>query len=362
MYFNSSVYRANTTRKVDASSFTGFDSYFKPLIVDDMDWVIDSRVRELSVVCRKTVFYEFLSDEFFVVNFCLGSPFQFFRDCFYDQSFRAFLVVVDYGLVDLVFEDQSFLEILKDVAKTKIVFMVLQKNQTYKINDKLFQDLKNSNIIINTEITQTAAITKLSFLLGNYKDQKKIIKKLKKSIAGEQSSLLYKKISKKCRNNFLLDFFNSIRINIKSENVILSKLEYQILDLELKSIIKYFFELGITYNSEDTDSNTSLHYIVEIKKKDLIIFLLNLGVDFSKKDSQGRNCTFRALLNFNKEVFDVLNSKFGPIAPFKLIFNILKKFVKKNDFEKFEFLVQNGLDSVNKYLDFDKSNLGLYVF
>ena len=95
LFFNNCLYRANTTRKVDASSFTGFDSTIDPLIIDDMDWIINTKVREIVSNKKKTIFHSVLSQEFLVLHFNKNTPYELWIDSFNNKYFRAFLIFIE---------------------------------------------------------------------------------------------------------------------------------------------------------------------------------------------------------------------------------------------------------------------------
>jgi len=150
------------------------------------------------------------------------------------------------------------------------------------------------------------------------------------SIVGEQSNGIQQVDTQSNELNFIISLYNTFLLK-RGQDIddfsddLKSKLEYEILNLEIMGIISDMVKRGITFTSENRHGNTSLHYIIKEKPLEYIKMLVELGLDFSVKDNNGCNCSFIALKLNRIDIFELLCDKgFDPIAPFREIFLLFK--------------------------------------
>ena len=157
------------------------------------------------------------------------------------------------------------------------------------------------------------------------------MKHIRMPLAGEQSADNQVVKPRTTDSNMVLSLYNNLMLKRGNDidefnDHLLAKLEYEILHQELKGIIKFMVANGMTFTTEDVNGLTSLHYIVAEKNVEFVSFLISIGIDLNVKDKYGKNCSFWALHNGNKPVFELLYTHgFAPIEPRARIFHVFKK-------------------------------------
>lgn len=154
---------------------------------------------------------------------------------------------------------------------------------------------------------------------------------MKVPLAGEQSVEDQTSNPRTMDSHIIQTLYNSLMLKRGNDidefnEHLLSRLEYEILHQELRGIIKHMVKNGMTFSTEDINGITSLHYIAAEKSPEFVRFLIDLGLDLTIKDRNGKNCSFWALHNNNRPVFELMYTHgYEPIEPCQRMFHVFKR-------------------------------------
>ena len=80
-----------------------------------MDWIINTKVREIVSNKKKTIFHSVLSQEFLVLHFNKNTPYELWIDSFNNKYFRAFLIFIENGLYNIKFGNTRDDAVIPDI-------------------------------------------------------------------------------------------------------------------------------------------------------------------------------------------------------------------------------------------------------
>lgn len=188
LYFKNQLYRGNRSHKINSELFQAFNSVNYPVLAEagvnlnfDEDAIAELPKGELKL-------YKKIDTHVAILKIFPGMGVDVIRAVAGIKGLKA-LIIETYGSGNAPTDGAFIGEIKNALESGLIVFNVTQcyggaveqgKYETSVALDEV-------GVIGGSDITTEAAIAKLMFLLGNYKDRSEIVKKLKKPLRGEMT-------------------------------------------------------------------------------------------------------------------------------------------------------------------------------
>ena len=275
IFFRDTLLRGNRARKIDATNYFGFSSPNYPAIGEVGGDIKIIKDRILKPSHEKFYLDKRFSNEVIVLELFPGLNFSYLKNIFKEGSGIKGVILKTYGNGNAP-TSQEFLDFLEYISSQKIVIIDITQCTKGFVKMGLYEasaKLTDIGVISGTDLTPEAAVTKLMYLLGAYKDVKQIKRKMQVDICGEQTLSQYD-FSFESDGEFT-DYFETEIIvpkKLKKEYLLRSVARVVgIKDREFEDkdlIITMSIESLDDYNDNFIEPNSKIQKIVKKDKKD----------------------------------------------------------------------------------------------
>ena len=275
IFFRDTLLRGNRARKIDATNYFGFSSPNYPAIGEVGGDIKIIKDRILKPSHEKFYLDKRFSNEVIVLELFPGLNFSYLKNIFKEGSGIKGVILKTYGNGNAP-TSQEFLDFLEYISSQKIVIIDITQCTKGFVKMGLYEasaKLTDIGVISGTDLTPEAAVTKLMYLLGAYKDIKQIKRKMQVDICGEQTLSQYD-FSFESNGEFT-DYFETEIIvpkKLKKEYLLRSVARVVgIKDRECEDkdlIITMSIESLDDYNDNFIEPNSKIQKIVKRDKKD----------------------------------------------------------------------------------------------
>ena len=275
IFFRDTLLRGNRARKIDATNYFGFSSPNYPAIGEVGGDIKIIKDRILKPSHEKFYLDKRFSNEVIVLELFPGLNFSYLKNIFKEGSGIKGVILKTYGNGNAP-TSQEFLDFLEYISSQKIVIIDITQCTKGFVKMGLYEasaKLTDIGVISGTDLTPEAAVTKLMYLLGAYKDIKQIKRKMQVDICGEQTLSQYD-FSFESDGEFT-DYFETEIIvpkKLKKEYLLRSVARVVgIKDREFEDkdlIITMSIESLDDYNDNFIEPNSKIQKIVKKDKKD----------------------------------------------------------------------------------------------
>lgn len=193
IFFRDTLLRGNRARKIDATNYFGFSSPNYPAIGEVGGDIKIIKDRILKPSHEKFYLDKRFSNEVIVLELFPGLNFSYLKNIFKEGSGIKGVILKTYGNGNAP-TSQEFLDFLEYISSQKIVIIDITQCTKGFVKMGLYEasaKLTDIGVISGTDLTPEAAVTKLMYLLGAYKDIKQIKRKMQVDICGEQTLSQY---------------------------------------------------------------------------------------------------------------------------------------------------------------------------
>ena len=193
IFFRDTLLRGNRARKIDATNYFGFSSPNYPAIGEVGGDIKIIKDRILKPSHEKFYLDKRFSNEVIVLELFPGLNFSYLKNIFKEGSGIKGVILKTYGNGNAP-TSQEFLDFLEYISSQKIVIIDITQCTKGFVKMGLYEasaKLTDIGVISGTDLTPEAAVTKLMYLLGAYKDVKQIKRKMQVDICGEQTLSQY---------------------------------------------------------------------------------------------------------------------------------------------------------------------------
>jgi hypothetical protein len=231
------------------------------------------------------------------------------------------------------------------VNEGKIIFMLTHFEEEDNAQvDHVHRELVKLGVVMDNSITVSAALGKVSVLLGKFQDRECVISLLKTNLKGE-TDLSQQEHSLKAHNpNIIMHLIENVQ-NLKNTEIevftdnIQFELEMKLLESEQPLVIESV--LGLTsLATKNNHGQSALHILILSKDEAFLEILGKLKVDFNILDKDGNSCLFLCLRRKQYTKCSIIikyNGRF--VANPKHLAQMIIKAVKNNDIEFFKYWV-----------------------
>ena len=275
IFFRDTLLRGNRARKIDATNYFGFSSPNYPAIGEVGGDIKIIKDRILKPSHEKFYLDKRFSNEVIVLELFPGLNFSYLKNIFKEGSGIKGVILKTYGNGNAP-TSQEFLDFLEYISSQKIVIIDITQCTKGFVKMGLYEasaKLTDIGVISGTDLTPEAAVTKLMYLLGAYKDVKQIKRKMQVDICGEQTLSQY---------DFSFESDGEFNDYFETEIIVPKKLKKEyplrsvarvvgIKDRECEDkdlIITMSIESLDDYNDNFIEPNSKIQKIVKKDKKD----------------------------------------------------------------------------------------------
>ena len=275
IFFRDTLLRGNRARKIDATNYFGFSSPNYPAIGEVGGDIKIIKDRILKPSHEKFYLDKRFSNEVIVLELFPGLNFSYLKNIFKEGSGIKGVILKTYGNGNAP-TSQEFLDFLEYISSQKIVIIDITQCTKGFVKMGLYEasaKLTDIGVISGTDLTPEAAVTKLMYLLGAYKDIKQIKRKMQVDICGEQTLSQY---------DFSFESDGEFNDYFETEIIVPKKLKKEYLlrsvarvvgikDREFEDkdlIITMSIESLDDYNDNFIEPNSKIQKIVKKDKKD----------------------------------------------------------------------------------------------
>ena len=275
IFFRDTLLRGNRARKIDATNYFGFSSPNYPAIGEVGGDIKIIKDRILKPSHEKFYLDKRFSNEVIVLELFPGLNFSYLKNIFKEGSGIKGVILKTYGNGNAP-TSQEFLDFLEYISSQKIVIIDITQCTKGFVKMGLYEasaKLTDIGVISGTDLTPEAAVTKLMYLLGAYKDIKQIKRKMQVDICGEQTLSQY---------DFSFESDGEFTDYFETEIVVPKKLKKEYLlrsvarvvgikDRECEDkdlIITMSIESLDDYNDNFIETNSKIQKIIKKDKKD----------------------------------------------------------------------------------------------
>ena len=275
IFFRDTLLRGNRARKIDATNYFGFSSPNYPAIGEVGGDIKIIKDRILKPSHEKFYLDKRFSNEVIVLELFPGLNFSYLKNIFKEGSGIKGVILKTYGNGNAP-TSQEFLDFLEYISSQKIVIIDITQCTKGFVKMGLYEasaKLTDIGVISGTDLTPEAAVTKLMYLLGAYKDIKQIKRKMQVDICGEQTLSQY---------DFSFESDGEFNDYFETEIIVPKKLKKEYLlrsvarvvgikDRESEDkdlIITMSIESLDDYNDNFIEPNSKIQKIVKKDKKD----------------------------------------------------------------------------------------------
>ena len=183
IFFDDKLMRGNRTIKKHINHFDAFDSPNYPLLGKVG---IDIEIYGDYLLKKNGIFHIFNKFDHSIAIFKTfpGCSTEYFTP---NKDIRA-IVLIAYGAGNIPLKDNDLYDKVKKWINEGKIVALLSETKAGKVDTSLYESgnkLLEAGVIHSKDMTFEAVVTKLMFLLGQYKDVKSIKKYFNKSLAGE---------------------------------------------------------------------------------------------------------------------------------------------------------------------------------
>lgn len=275
IFFRDTLLRGNRARKIDATNYFGFSSPNYPAIGEVGGDIKIIKDRILKPSHEKFYLDKRFSNEVIVLELFPGLNFSYLKNIFKEGSGIKGVILKTYGNGNAP-TSQEFLDFLEYISSQKIVIIDITQCTKGFVKMGLYEasaKLTDIGVISGTDLTPEAAITKLMYLLGAYKDIKQIKRKMQVDICGEQTLSQYD-FSFESDGKFTDYFETEIVVPKKLKKEYLLRAVARVVGIKDREcedkdlIITMSIESLDDYNDNFIEPNSKIQKIVKKDKKD----------------------------------------------------------------------------------------------
>ena len=345
VYFNQKLMRGNRTQKTESARFDGFRSTIPPLIISDVHFEIDWENLLPRKLHRSLEILPKLSDEWVYIKLHPLSSHTYLDGFFSQKSIRCFILDSKAGFEAALPGGYLFDSLSGLVKEGKVIYMLtnFEESQNQKM-DQVHKDLLSVGVVMDNYITFSAAMAKVSVLLGNYSDPKTICEHLGRNLKGETDLKQHKHTLTHFQKNPLKRFIKNLE-NLKNTDLVFASgtLETAYFVEALRSghmkVIESVLKV-VNQNSKDHLGRPAIHIIVKEKNAQYLKSLGEIGVRFDLKNKQHVSCMFECLERMELDKCSVI-SRFGgrAEAPLVKIISLFQKAIFMEDNLLFKLII-----------------------
>ena len=189
IYFENQLFRGNRTIKYNAQNFEAFISPNYPALANAGIYIDYNRNAIHKPNFKKLRVFRELNCNIAILKLYPGISKNTVESILFSKGLKA-IILETYGSGNAP-SYPWFLEILDKAIKQGMIVLNVTQCQVGKVEMGKYETsikLKEMGVISGKDITTEAAITKLMYVLGTFKDTEKVNDLLKKSITGEMSA------------------------------------------------------------------------------------------------------------------------------------------------------------------------------
>lgn len=275
IFFRDTLLRGNRARKIDATNYFGFSSPNYPAIGEVGGDIKIIKDRILKPSHEKFYLDKRLSNEVIVLELFPGLNFSYLKNIFKEGSGIKGVILKTYGNGNAP-TSQEFLDFIEYISSQKIVIIDITQCTKGFVKMGLYEasaKLTDIGVISGTDLTPEAAVTKLMYLLGAYKDIKQIKRKMQVDICGEQTLSQYD-FSFESDGEFTNYFETEIIVPKKLKKEYLLRSVARVVGIKNREfedkelLITMSIESLDDYNDNFIEPNSKIQKIVKKEKKD----------------------------------------------------------------------------------------------
>ena len=275
IFFRDTLLRGNRARKIDATNYFGFSSPNYPAIGEVGGDIKIIKDRILKPSHEKFYLDKRFSNEVIVLELFPGLNFSYLKNIFKEGSGIKGVILKTYGNGNAP-TSQEFLDFLEYISSQKIVIIDITQCTKGFVKMGLYEasaKLTDIGVISGTDLTPEAAVTKLMYLLGAYKDVKQIKRKMQVDICGEQTLSQYD-FSFESDGEFTDYFETEIVVPKKLKKEYLLRAVARVVGIKDREcedkdlIITMSIESLDDYNDNFIETNSKIQKIIKKDKKD----------------------------------------------------------------------------------------------
>lgn len=268
IFFRDTLLRGNRARKIDATNYFGFSSPNYPAIGEVGGDIKIIKDRILKPSHDKFYVDKRISNQVIVLELFPGLNFNYLKKIFDDNCDIKGVILKTFGNGNAP-TNKEFLDILEYISSKNIVIIDITQCTKGFVKMGLYEasaKLTDVGVISGADLTPEAAVTKLMYLLGAYKDIKQVKRKMQVDISGEQTLSQY---------DFVIENDKEFTDNFSMEIVVPKKLKKEYLVravVRINKITEREFDdkdLEITMSMESLDdyNDNFIESSSKIKKK-----------------------------------------------------------------------------------------------
>lgn len=275
IFFRDTLLRGNRARKIDATNYFGFSSPNYPAIGEVGGDIKIIKDRILKPSHEKFYLDKRFSNEVIVLELFPGLNFSYLKNIFKEGSGIKGVILKTYGNGNAP-TSQEFLDFIEYISSQKIVIIDITQCTKGFVKMGLYEasaKLTDIGVISGTDLTPEAAVTKLMYLLGAYKDIKQIKRKMQVDICGEQTLSQYD-FSFESDGEFTDYFETEIIVPKKLKKEYLLRSVARVVGIKNREfedkelLITMSIESLDDYNDNFIEPNSKIQKIVKKEKKD----------------------------------------------------------------------------------------------